>query len=179
VSTGDAVDLNRRLAEVKLLVLDVDGVLTDGTLYLDNQGNEFKRFSVRDGLGLVLAMRAGLEVAVISGRISKALSSRMKELGVKRIYQGIFNKKEIFTKLLSETGFKREETAVIGDDLPDLPLLIMAGVSVTVPEAADEVKEQADIVTRTPGGYGAVRELVEMILKASGQWNDCVRSWTG
>jgi len=172
-------DLKARLAGIKLLVLDVDGVLTDGSIFMDDEGRELKRFHVRDGMGLVLAGKAGLHLAVISGRSCQAVACRMNQLGITRVFQGVQDKISVMMRLVRELGLSLHQVAVMGDDLPELPLFKVAEIAASVPGAPLEVRQCADIVTESSGGNGAVRELVEMILKSSGSWESCVGSWTG
>jgi len=154
-----------RASRIRLLVLDVDGVLTDGVLVYGPSGEEIKRFHVRDGLAVQSARRAGVEVAVVSGRASAAVTRRMSELGIVEVHQGIADKAATLRALLGRLGVKAEETAVMGDDLPDLPVMKIAGLALAPSDAAPEVKRAAGWVSRSPGGHGAVREAVEMLLR--------------
>ena len=157
-----------RGAAIRLLVLDVDGVLTDGTILL-GAGEELKCFHVRDGLGLKRLMSAGVEVAVISGRDSAAVTRRMAELGVRHVYQGIEDKLAVLEHLRSTLGIDAIEVAVVGDDLPDLPPMRAAGLAIAVADAQEEVRIAADWVTRAGGGRGAVREVADGLLAARGR----------
>lgn len=157
--------LSERAAAIRLLVLDVDGVLTDGRLYFTAQGEEMKCFHVRDGAGIVQLRRAGVEIAVISGRNSPAVARRMSELGVTRVKQGIDDKLAALRELLSELGLTLAQTACIGDDTPDLPLLQAARLAATVADAHPSIKASAHFVTHAPGGMGAVREVCDLILE--------------
>jgi 3-deoxy-D-manno-octulosonate 8-phosphate phosphatase (KDO 8-P phosphatase) len=154
-----------RGAAIRLLVLDVDGVLTDGTILL-GAGEELKHFHVRDGLGLKRLMSAGVEVAVISGRDSAAVTRRMAELGVRHVYQGIEDKLAVLERLRSTLGIDALEIAVVGDDLPDLAPMRAAGLAIAVADAHEEVRAAADWVTQTGGGRGAVREVADRLLAA-------------
>jgi 3-deoxy-D-manno-octulosonate 8-phosphate phosphatase (KDO 8-P phosphatase) len=154
----------------RLLVLDVDGVLTDGVLVYGASGEEIKRFHVRDGLALQQARRAGVEVAIVSGRASAAVTRRMSELGVVEVYQGVGDKEALLRGLLARLGVSAAETAVMGDDLPDLPLMRMAGIAMAPVDAAPEVRQVADWVSRSAGGHGAVREAVEWLLRSRKAW---------
>jgi 3-deoxy-D-manno-octulosonate 8-phosphate phosphatase (KDO 8-P phosphatase) len=155
---------------IRLLVLDVDGVLTDGVLVYGASGEEIKRFHVRDGLALQQARRAGLEVAIVSGRASAAVTRRMSELGVVEVHQGVGDKEALLRGLLARLGVSAAETAVMGDDLPDLPLMRMAGIAMAPVDAAPEVCQAADRVTRSAGGHGAVREAIEWLLRSRKAW---------
>jgi len=154
----------------RLLVLDVDGVLTDGVLVYGASGEEIKRFHVRDGLALLQARRAGVEVAIVSGRASAAVTRRMSELGVVEVHQGVGDKEALLRGLLARLGVSAAETAVMGDDLPDLPLMRMAGIAMAPVDAAPEARQAADWVSRSAGGHGAVREAVEWLLRSRKAW---------
>lgn len=155
---------------IRLLVLDVDGVLTDGVLVYGASGEEIKRFHVRDGLAMQEARRAGVEVAIVSGRASAAVTRRMSELGVVEVHQGVGDKEALLRGLLARLGVSAAETAVMGDDLPDLPLMRMAGIAMAPVDAAPEVRQAADWVSRSAGGHGAVREAVEWLLRSRKAW---------
>ena len=162
---------------IKLLVLDVDGVLTDGRIILNDHGEEIKRFHARDGVGLSLLMAAGIDVAIITGRISGVVQHRARELGITEIHQGVRDKAAIFFNLLQRKGLDKAEVCVMGDDLPDLPMFHLAGLAVAVADAALEVREAAAVVTKRRGGIGAVREVCELILKTQGKWEDALSSF--
>ncbi len=164
--------LELKLKQVKLLLLDVDGILTDGKLTYTDTGEEIKSFSSSDGLGIRLLMDAGIQVGIITGRKSGALTCRCSNLGIDILYDGINNKVKALETILEKTGVRLEETAFAGDDLQDLGVMKKTGLSVTVPEAPMEVKELADIITDRPGGKGAVRQICEAILKAKGLWEN-------
>jgi 3-deoxy-D-manno-octulosonate 8-phosphate phosphatase (KDO 8-P phosphatase) len=155
---------------IRLLVLDVDGVLTDGVLVYGASGEEIKRFHVRDGLALQQARRAGVEVAIVSGRASAAVTRRMSELGVVEVHQGVGDKEALLRGLLARLGVSAAETAVMGDDLPDLSLMRMAGIAMAPVDAAPEVRQAADWMSRSAGGHGAVREAVEWLLRSRKAW---------
>lgn len=159
-----------RAAKVRLLVLDVDGVLTDGCLLYGPAGEEVKRFHVRDGFALVAARGAGLAVAVISGRASAAVTRRMAELGVDEVHQGVDDKRRCLDEVRTRLGIARGQVAAMGDDLPDLPLLREAGLALAPADAAAEIRRVAHWTSRHPGGRGAVREAVEMLLGARKAW---------
>ena len=162
--------LHRRLRKIRCLLLDVDGVLTDGKLHFTSDGREFKTFDVQDGHGIAMAQRVGLTVGFISGRPSKATTQRAADLGVKIVLQKPTNKMEMVEEVKRQHGFANDEIAFIGDELVDLPPLRRVGLAVAVPNAVDEAKRAAHYVTRRRGGDGAVREVIELILKAQGSW---------
>ena len=167
-------DLSARMDAVRLLVLDVDGVLTDGSIVYSDSGEELKRFHVRDGSGLKLWQHAGMHAAVLSGRSSPAVSRRAAELGITVVLQGRSDKLAALGEILEMTGCTAAQACAIGDDLQDLPLLNAVGVAVAVADACPEVRTMADTTTATPGGRGAVRELVEWLLKHQGRWADLI-----
>jgi 3-deoxy-D-manno-octulosonate 8-phosphate phosphatase (KDO 8-P phosphatase) len=158
----------QRAARVRLLVLDVDGVLTDGRLYYGPGGEAMKVFDVRDGHGLKMLLARGIEVAILSARSSPIVEHRARELGVARVLQGRGDKAAAFRDLLAETGIAADEAAFVGDDLPDLPVLQRAGFAATVDDARDEVKAVAHWIAPRPGGRAAVRAVAEFILRAQG-----------
>lgn len=170
-------DLQQRLQAVKAVLMDVDGVLTDGSIYYDHTGREMKRFHVADGLGIELLRHAGLRVAILSGRVSEAIARRAAELKIAETYQGVRDKKAQIERLRQQWEMKAEELLYVGDDLNDLPAFEAVGVRVAVANAVQELKERAHYVTRTPGGSGAVREVCEWLLKARGQWNQAVEEY--
>jgi len=161
-----------KLKEVTLLVLDVDGVLTDGKIIIDDLGNESKNFNVRDGHGLKLLMRSGVDVAFLTGRESEVVKHRADELGIDNVYQGVRDKAKMMGKLLATKGLSGECVAYVGDDIVDIPAFRMVGFSAAVADALEYVKLNADYVTVKEGGNGAVREICEMILSARGKWDD-------
>jgi 3-deoxy-D-manno-octulosonate 8-phosphate phosphatase (KDO 8-P phosphatase) len=167
-------DLAERAAGIELLLLDVDGVLTDGRIVYADNGVELKRFHVRDGSGLKFWHLTGKRSAIVSGRKSRAVQVRAAELGVAPVFQGCSDKLPAFQALLTETGLRAEQVCAVGDDLPDLPVLRRAGLAVVVADACAEVRAAADYVTAAPGGRGAVREAVEWLLKLQGQWGAVV-----
>lgn len=157
--------LVERASDIRLLVLDVDGVLTDGRLYFSARGEQTKCFHVRDGAGIKQVLKAGLQVAVISGRQSKAVDKRMSELGVTWIRQGVEDKLTALRELLDLLNLTPQAVASVGDDVPDLPLLEVARLAVAVADAHPSVKSQAHYITQLPGGLGAVREVCDLILE--------------
>ncbi len=158
--------LKERASKIRMLVLDVDGVLTDGKLYFDHTGNEMKAFNTRDGMGMKALQRVGIEVAVITGRKSQAVTHRMAQLGIQHVYQGREDKLEAFLDLLEISGLDAQQVCFAGDDWIDLPVLLRAGLAVSVADAEDRVKQQAHWITRRDGGDGAVREICNLILAA-------------
>lgn len=163
--------LLQRLGHIRLVILDVDGTMTDGGVYV-GEGGETKRFDVQDGAGIVFVRQVGVEVAVISGRKSACVEKRCKELGIDEIHQGVKNKLAVFEDLLKRKGLEPAQVAVMGDDLPDLPLLTRAGIGVAPANAVREVRVRAAVVTHAAGGAGAVREFAELLLKAKDRWHD-------
>lgn len=157
---------------IKLLILDVDGVLTDGGITLDNEGNEFKAFHVRDGHGIKMLEKTGIKVAIITGRHSKVVERRAHELGITEVYQRCHIKSVAYEHLIEKTGIADKEVAYIGDDIVDIPILRRVGLSVAVADATEETKAEAALITINNGGRGAVREVCELILKASGKWRE-------
>lgn len=162
----DPADLRTIAARVRLLVLDVDGVLTDGQLHFDAEGREFKTFHVRDGYGIRQVMAAGIAVAVISGRASQATAARLAELGVMHAHLGCDDKAAALASLLATLGIPEDDMACVGDDVPDLPVMARAGLSVAVADAHPRVLAIAHWRTALPGGRGAVREVCDLLLDA-------------
>jgi 3-deoxy-D-manno-octulosonate 8-phosphate phosphatase (KDO 8-P phosphatase) len=162
---------------IRLLLLDVDGVLTDGRLYFDAKGEALKVFHVRDGHGLKMVQRGGIEVALLSGRRSDAAYHRAKELGLNRFYEGLRDKVAIFEELRADLGLAPGEVAMVGDELVDLPVLTRVGLAVAVADAVPEVAAAAHWTTSLPGGKGAVREVCDLLLKAQGKWEALVSPW--
>ena len=156
---------------IQLLVLDVDGVLTDGGLYVDDKGHPSKKFNVKDGLGIKLAQRFGIQVAILTGKTSRVVEHRAKELGIEHVIQGSKDKGADLNALCETTGIPTRFTAMMGDDLPDLPAFAVVGYKIAVRDAVDEVQAVADFVTTKPGGQGAVRQAIEHLLKAQDKWD--------
>jgi 3-deoxy-D-manno-octulosonate 8-phosphate phosphatase (KDO 8-P phosphatase) len=163
-------NIKEKLKGIKLLILDVDGVMTDGRIIMDNEGKEIKNFDVRDGHGIKILQRYGIKVAILTGRQSKVVEYRAKDLEIDDVYQGAFNKKDVFEKILKKHKLSVGEAAFMGDDIVDIPVLKRVGFSAAVADALDVVKKSVDYITRNKGGRGAVRELCEMILQAQGKW---------
>lgn len=164
--------LQQRAKKIKLLALDVDGVLTNGQIALNHLGEETKVFNVLDGFGMVLFRRAGYKTAIISARSAPAVTFRATDLEVDRVYQDANPKINAYQQLLKEFHLSDEEICFVGDDLPDVPVLKRVGLAVAVPNAVGEVKRAAHVVTKKEGGKGAVREVVELILKTQGKWKE-------
>ncbi len=163
-------DLMERASQVRLLILDVDGVLTDGRIILDNEGNEFKSFHVRDGHGIKLLVRNGVEVAIITGRTSRVVERRAQELGIKEVYQKCYDKVVAYAELKEKFSLTDREVAYVGDDIVDIPVLKRVGLPVAVSDADSEARRHALYITEKGGGRGAVREIAEVILRAKGVW---------
>jgi 3-deoxy-D-manno-octulosonate 8-phosphate phosphatase (KDO 8-P phosphatase) len=163
-------DAARRASKITTVVFDVDGVLTDGGIVLDSAGNEIKRFDVQDGTGIKYLMRAGIRVALLSGRESHAVVARARELDIEDVYQGRKDKIDAYNDLKRVHSLEDAQIACVGDDLPDVPIMRAAGLAVAVSNARPEVKAVAHYVTEAAGGHGAAREFVEWLLKASGKW---------
>jgi 3-deoxy-D-manno-octulosonate 8-phosphate phosphatase (KDO 8-P phosphatase) len=159
-----------KLKRIKLLLLDVDGVLTDGSIIYHDTGEETKVFHIKDGLGIRMLMDAGIEVGIVTGRTSKALRHRCENLGISLVFDQVRDKTGLLEVVSREKGVKAEHIAFVGDDLVDIPLMKRVGLSVAVADAHETVLEHADMVTAAQGGAGAVRELCEAILKAQGLW---------
>lgn len=170
-------DQVKTIRQLKLLILDVDGVLTDGRLFFDHQGNEYKCFHARDGHGLKLLRQTGVEVAVISGRNSKSVALRMQNLGIEHVYQGHENKRAAFAEILEQLNLSAEQAAHVGDDLLDLPIMTQVGFAVAVQDANFAVKKYAHWCTQTPGGQGAVREVCDLIMQVQGHFDSVLQTY--
>lgn len=167
-----------RARAVRLLILDVDGVLSNGQIVVDERGRETKNFHVRDGFGIRCWRHAGLPVAVLTGRYSVVVAYRCRELGIHPVIQNAPNKIPAYQQLLANMGLTPAQVCYMGDDLPDLPLLLASGLGATVSDAAPEVRQQADWVSSYPGGHGATRELIEKLLDAQGRWAEVVEHYS-
>ena len=165
-------------ADIQVLVVDVDGVLTDGTITINANGSESKSFNSLDGHGIRMWKRAGLKIAFLSGRLSEPTRHRAEQLDIDHCVQDCHDKLPALEKLLEIMGFSAQQAAFIGDDLMDLPAIRKVGFGATVANAVDEVKQQADYVTKASGGKGAVREVIEYILKNSGRWSELVQRYS-
>jgi 3-deoxy-D-manno-octulosonate 8-phosphate phosphatase (KDO 8-P phosphatase) len=164
--------MQERLRKIRLLLLDVDGVLTDGRITYDANGVESKTFDVKDGHGLKMLQRAGIKVGIITGRTSEIVALRARELGIEILHQGAKQKLPPYEAVLQEHGFEDREVAYVGDDLVDLPILKRVGFAVTVADGVEELRGRVDYVTRRPGGHGAVREVCDLLLKETGCWGE-------
>ncbi len=163
--------MQNRLTPIRLLLLDVDGVLSDGRIVYDAHGTEIKSFDVKDGHGIKMLQKAGIEVGIISGRSSKVVNVRAKELGIEILYQGIADKDIPYAEIIKQRGLRDEEIAYIGDDVVDLPILRRVGFAVATADAVDDIRPYVHYVTNRCGGRGAVREVCDLILKARGDWD--------
>jgi len=172
--------LEQKASRIRLLFIDVDGVMTDGRIELNKQGvEETKSFDVKDGLGLKMLISAGVEVIVVTGRKSIVVEKRAKELGIHEVYQGVDNKGTLCSQLINKKGFMRDEVCCMGDDLPDLAMFAAAGLCIAVADAVQEVRDASDFITKRQGGAGAVREACELLLKSQGKWDGAVSVFTG
>ena len=167
----------QKAQKIKLLILDVDGVLTDGGIVIDDQGEEIKRFDVRDGHGIRLLLRSGIQVALITGRFSRVVRHRAKDLGIRLVYQKAYNKIAVYREIKRKARLKDQEIAYVGDDIVDLPVLRRVGLSVAVRGSWEGLKPHVDLITARKGGQGAVRELSEILLQAQGKWQRILKSY--
>jgi 3-deoxy-D-manno-octulosonate 8-phosphate phosphatase (KDO 8-P phosphatase) len=165
-------DGRARALRIKMIIMDVDGTLTDGTLFVLPDGEEVKSYNVRDGLGILLAHLVGFKTAIISGKTSQALEKRAEKLRIDELHQGILDKKPVLEAILTKHGLKSEEAAYIGDDLGDLAVIKSVGLAGAVADAHPEVKKNCQFISRQGGGRGAVREFIEFILDAQGKWGE-------
>jgi len=170
------MDITERAKKIRLLLLDVDGVLTDGRIIIGSYGDEIKNFDVKDGLGVVLLRKAGLRSAIITARSSRIVKIRARHLGIGKIYENHYKIKSL-NDIKRRFRVKEEEICFVGDDLIDIPILKRVGLAVTVPNAIKETKDIAHYITQAPGGKGAVREICEIILKAQGKWEKIVKRY--
>ncbi len=174
-SAGD--ELVYECRRIELLALDVDGVLTDGTINIGESGEIFKGFNVKDGLAISLALRSGLNIAIITGRRSAIIHRRAEELGISLLYEGVTDKYAVLTELARSLNLKKEQVAYMGDDINDLPAFAAAGYTFAPADAADYILETVDIYTIANGGRGAVREVIEFILQCKGKWPRILKSY--
>ncbi len=172
-------NIESTLAPITLLVLDVDGVLTDGAIWLHADGTESKRFHLQDGHGIKLWRRAGHEIALLSGRASPVTQHRARQLDIEYVYEGCHDKLPVLKELIVKLDRRPAQVAYVGDDLMDLPLVRYVGFGVAVADAVDELQALADYITRKNGGCGAVREVIEYILKAQGRWQALMERYEG
>ena len=171
------VRIMEQARRIRLLILDVDGVLTDGKLFFDYQGNEYKSFHARDGHGMKMLQQSGVEIAVISGRESPIVTMRMQSLGVTHVYQGQEDKRAAFNELLEKLALSSEEVAYVGDDVIDLPVMMHVGLAIAVADANEAVKACADWSTTLNGGLGAVREVCDLILQAQDKFESLLNHY--
>ncbi len=171
------MDLDQRCRSIRLILSDVDGVLTDGGIVFDNQGIETKRFHVRDGLGIRLWQKAGYRFGLITHRSSRIVKMRVAELGIDVVRQGIDDKLSAMNGILAELRLTPAQVCYLGDDLPDLAVVRAVGLGVAVADASSELRQAAHYTTHLPGGAGAIRETVELILRAQGRWEDLVQTY--
>ena len=170
-------DAREKARRIKLIIFDVDGVLTDGSIVIHDNGAESKAFNVKDGHGIKLAMRAGITAAIITGRRSKVVKRRSKELGIEHLFQGTLEKSGAVMELLDRLKLTPQDAAFLGDDLIDIPAMRMVGLAAAVADAADEAKQYAHIITDLPGGRGAAREVCEFILKSQKLWESSIERY--
>jgi len=170
-------EVESRAAKIRMIVLDVDGVMTDGRSYVNSDGVEFKAFDIRDGFGIVMARRAGLEFGIITGLMSPIVERRAEQLRIDEVHEGFIDKDLVLKEIISRNNMDASEVAYMGDDLFDIPALKLAGLSAAPADARPEVIKEADWVSSSDGGRGAVRELIEMIMKAKGIWDDNYRKY--
>ena len=171
--------LDQRMQRIRAILSDVDGVLSDGGISYDNQGIETKKFHVRDGLGIKLWMKAGHTFGIITARSSHIVKLRAAELGVELVRQGSSDKLSVAQQILDELGLEMSEVCYVGDDLTDLPLLKKVGLAASVADGVEEVKEAAHFITKKSGGQGAIRELIESVLRSQKRWSELVQHYTG
>lgn len=170
-------DILDKAANIKLVIFDVDGVLTDGSLFIGDDGQEYKAFNSKDGHGMRMLQDGGVEIAIITGRISKVVEHRMKDLGIKRVYQGKREKLPAYEELLNDVQLSHDEVAYVGDDVVDLPVMCKVGLAIGVQDAHPMVKRHAHWITEQPGGKGAGRNVCELILEARGKLDDMLASY--
>jgi len=174
---ADSPSILERASHIKLLLMDCDGVLTDGRIWILDEGDDQKAFSTKDGLGIDLLHRAGLKSGIISGRKSTAVERRARALGMEFVKLGDNDKIAAFEQTLSEAGVAANEAAFIGDDLNDIPLMLRVGLAIAVADAVQETRDRAHYITGVNGGSGAVRESIELILKAQGRWSEVIEKY--
>jgi len=172
-----SASLIKKIKAVKLFILDVDGVMTDGSIIYDDDGKEIKIFDVKDGHGIKLLMRAGIDVAIITARESQVVLHRAKNLGIDMVYQKAMDKVEAFNEILQKKQLSEKEVAYVGDELVDIPLLRKVGFAAAVKDAVEDLKMYVDFITEKNGGQGAVREICELILKTQGKWGEATEKY--
>lgn len=169
--------ITQRAIAIKMLLLDVDGVLTDGKLYFSNSGDELKTFNIQDGLGIKLLQRNGIAVGIVTGKRSQLVANRAKDLGIEIVVQGREDKLVAIREIISNSDTQLNEVAYMGDDLPDLSAIKAVGLGMTVANGVGEVKEEAHWISQYQGGHGAVREACEMLLMAQGKWERLLQDY--
>jgi len=169
----------KRAKQIRLVIFDVDGVLTDGSLFLGDDGQEYKAFNSRDGLGMKLLQKSGVEIGIITGRTSNVVAIRMESLGIRHVYQGQRNKLPAFRELRDRLGLKNDQIAYVGDDVVDLPVMRRVGLALTVQDAHPLVRQQAHWQTRAGGGRGAAREICELLMQAQGTLEQAYEKYLG
>ena len=174
---SNQLNLSKKTSKIKLLLLDVDGVLTDGSIIYNEAGQEVKIFNVKDGLGIKLAQSAGIRIGIITGRAAATVKKRADELDIEILYQGQQDKLEAYEEIKKQFNLTDDQIAFIGDDLNDLKLIQQVGLSFGVNDACEEIKQEVDYITAKPGGKGAVREIIELILKKQGKWQELIDSY--
>jgi 3-deoxy-D-manno-octulosonate 8-phosphate phosphatase (KDO 8-P phosphatase) len=175
--TATAADLQRKAAAVRLVLFDVDGVLTDGRVTINADGTESKTFGIRDGIAMVWAQRAGIRVGFLSARMSPTTPHRAAQLNITLVYQGVLNKLSSYEQILADLHLTDDAVAYMGDDVVDLAVLTRAGVSAAPADAVEEVRSRVDWVSRYNGGAGAARELIELVLRAQNLWDGVVNAY--
>jgi len=172
-------DILEKASRIELVIFDVDGVLTDGSLFLSDDGQEYKAFNSKDGFGMRLLQDAGIDIAIITGRESTLVKLRMEELGITQVMQGRREKGPALDEMMEKTGLTIEQIAYVGDDVVDLPIMSRVGLSIAVQDARPIVKKHAHWITESPGGRGAGRDVCELILEAHGKWDDIINKYLG
>lgn len=172
-------DILEKASRIELVIFDVDGVLTDGSLFLSDDGQEYKAFNSKDGFGMRLLQEAGIDIAIITGRESTLVKLRMEELGITQVMQGRREKGPALDEMMEKTGLTIEQIAYVGDDVVDLPIMSRVGLSIAVQDARPIVKKHAHWITQSPGGRGAGRDVCELILEAHGKWDDIINKYLG
>lgn len=174
---GMSKDLKDRWKNISLLILDVDGVLTDGRIIMSDDGKEWKQFDVKDGHGIKMLLRSGVGVVLLTGRSSRVVAHRARDLGVVDVFQGARDKVRVFDEVLRSKGVEAEHVVYMGDDVVDVPLFKRVGIAIAVADACQEARKAADYVTEREGGHGAVREVCDLILRARGDWKKIIAQY--
>lgn len=169
--------MSEKIKSVRVLIMDVDGVMTDGRIIMDDAGREIKNFNVRDGHGIKMLMRYGIDVVLLTGRRSAVVDHRARDLGIREVHQAVFDKLEVCDEIIKKRSIGYNHIAFIGDDVVDIPLLKRVGFSIAVADAAEHVKKAVDYVTENRGGNGAVREICELILMGQNKWSEIAKKY--